>query len=133
MKTCSLCDRPVKSRGLCHAHYERQRKHGDPLHGGPVRRRRGTGSVHALGYRTIQRDGVRRLEHRAIMEELLGRPLRPDETVHHRNGIRHDNRPANLELWLRQPPGQRVDDLVAFVLHHYPDRVRAAQLERLHQ
>ncbi len=33
---CSIdgCSRPKKSRGLCSAHYERLRIHGDPLHGG---------------------------------------------------------------------------------------------------
>jgi len=53
------------------------------------------------------------VEHRAVMEEILGRPLRKGENVHHRNGVRNDNRPENLELWATpQPPGQRVSDLV---------------------
>lgn len=52
-------------------------------------------------------------EHRLVMETKIGRYLRPEETVHHVNGVRHDNRPENLELWTsRQPRGQRVADLV---------------------
>jgi hypothetical protein len=52
-------------------------------------------------------------EHIVVMEELLGRPLHKDETVHHRNGVKDDNRPANLELWVRpQPSGIRAVDAV---------------------
>ena len=56
-----------------------------------------------------------RLEHRVVMEELLGRPLERFEEVHHRNAIRHDNRPENLELWVkRQPGGARAQDLIDY-------------------
>jgi hypothetical protein len=70
---------------------------------------RGGRALHGDGYVQVRIPddhpyaGMRRnahyiLEHRLVMAEHLGRALRPDETVHHRNGRRDDNRLENLEL-----------------------------------
>lgn len=51
------------------------------------------------------------LEHRFVMQQVLGRPLEPWERVHHRDGDRTNNAPENLELWKRaHPSGVRHGD-----------------------
>lgn len=63
----------------------------------------GTRKVDGAGYVRIKvsHDGHRvgwKMEHRVIMEQIIGRPLRRYETVHHIDGVRSNNDPANLLL-----------------------------------
>lgn len=79
------------------------------------------GRIDKNGYRIFKskriNNGVEIPEHRFVMENMLGRKLLSHETVHHKNGVRTDNSPENLELWSsRHGRGQRVSDKVEFAL-----------------
>lgn len=71
------------------------------------------------------------LEHVKVMSSYIRRPLCKGETVHHRNGIKDDNRLVNLEIWLtNHPTGQRIQDLVSFAKEILKKYKKLSSLER---
>lgn len=70
-------------------------------------------------------------EHRHVMEQIIGRPLLPTESVHHKDGNRAHNDPSNLELWIKpQPTGIRAADLIAYVVEYHREALLTALSHR---
>lgn len=122
------CKLQARARGLCSTHSWRLKNWG-------VLEREGTTPKFRaeVGERRVDKSGYAKIkqpdhpeahsngwvfEHRMVMSNHLGRPLTPDENVHHLNGVRDDNRLENLEVWsTAQPSGQRAKDKIDFSLY----------------
>ena len=92
--------------------------------GGRTRHHQGYMMVHLPGHPRARTMGYV-FEHILVVEQELGRHLEDFENVHHRNGVRDDNRLENLELWTRpQPSGIRARDALEWareILQRYGD------------
>lgn len=140
-KSCTVtgCANPYSAKGLCAKHYARKQNTGTTDDPGPRERSLEWRKDHH-GYMVryepehpnASRSTARVSQHVYVMSEHIGRALHKGETVHHKNGIRDDNRIENLELWKSaHPPGQRITDLVVWareILEQYGEDVDAGRI-----
>lgn len=124
-KICAVeeCGQPCMARQWCSVHYDRWVRHKELGPVGRINAKAGSGYKLPTGYRAITKMGHpnahkrngRIYEHTYVMSQILGRPLEKGEVVHHKNGIRDDNRPENLELkTAHHPAGQSITDMLDF-------------------
>lgn len=126
IKNCLVCEKEFRvinfrtklyCGGACKKLGSSRVGKGDPVTGPRKRAKPGTGYVNKHGYRLvpfthpITGRPCSTYEQVVVMSKYLGRRLKKHERVHHKNGIRSDNRIENLELWSHSHPyGQRVED-----------------------
>ena len=110
--------------------FERYRiKNGLPLDTPRLTKPKGSGYIDNSGYKIIYNmthpnsmKSGKILEHVLIMSNHLSRAIRKDESIHHKNGIRHDNRIENLELRCsHHGRGQTVEDIIEWAKEAFKD------------
>lgn len=103
---CTQCGDPPYARGFCVKHYLGHMA----VYGADYLPRNVTGYV----WIGVAGQSKTRVEHRVVMEAIIGRDLLPGETIHHK-GARHDNRLHMLELKVKaHGVGWTVDEALAW-------------------
>ena len=137
-KTCPVCatvfqtrwDRQVCCSRSCARRLDAKRYGPKNWKGGVNKHANGYLKELAKGHPHADKSGYV-MQHRLVMERMLGRHLVLGEHVHHKNGVRDDNRPENLELWVdnKDPAGQRMIDRARDYLARLLPEERAALIE----
>jgi hypothetical protein len=101
------------------------------------RRANAKGHADKHGYKILFRQkgtgkrGYQQPEHRAVMEQVLGRKLEKHETVHHKDLNRSHNDIKNLELWTgRHGRGTNIDNLIADQRQYRERKIRGYRPNR---
>lgn len=106
------CGGKVVGSGMCSAHYQRVKNNGSVQEGiavgdksgsrnprwkgGEIQDGHGRTLIYSPNHPNPNWCGTHVYRYRLVMEQQLGRFLRPDEVVHHKNGDHSDDRPENL-------------------------------------
>jgi hypothetical protein len=99
------CEHTTEKGGLgyCGMHAQRLRRWGDPAYVTPEEIRRANNrEAQRQRFPTVKPSTYRKLfgrhEHRVVAQDMVGRPLRTDEHVHHLDENKHNNAPENLAV-----------------------------------